>query len=232
MNKINDTHEFQRYCSWCVLKEPKLKTVIDRFGYPPFWHREPDFATLVLTILEQQVSLASAKAAYLKLEERIENVTPENVLKLAPAELRDCYFSRQKIIYVHRLANEIVSGKLDLAVLNTLNEHEIRARLIKLKGIGNWTIDMYLLMSLHFADIFPPGDLATIKAVFELNLVHAQTSKNEIIEYMKLFSPWQSVATYILWHAYIEKRNLKLEYYKKIIINFGTTTFHMRSMQY
>lgn len=211
MNKINGIKEFYYYCDWCVKKEPKLRQVIDLFGYPPFWHREPDFATLVLTILEQQVSLASAKAAYKKLEEKIKFVTPENVLRLTPDELRECYFSKQKTFYVQNLAKEIVNGNLSLVELNLMDDKKIRHRLIQLKGIGNWTIDMYLLMSLHFADIFPPGDLATIKAVYELNLISAEKSKENSIEYMKLFSPWQSVATYLLWHSYIEKRNLKLE---------------------
>jgi len=69
------------------------------------------------------------------------------------------------------------------------------------KGIGNFTIDLYLLMSLRFADIFPPGDLATIKSVYELELVPASFSKEEIINFMKIFSPYQSVATYILWQS-------------------------------
>jgi DNA-3-methyladenine glycosylase II len=92
-----------------------------------------------------------------------------------------------------------------------MSETKIRARLLQLKGIGHWTIDMYLLMSLHFSDIFPPGDLATIKSVYELELVPATSTKEEIINFMKKFSPYQSVATYILWHSYIERRNLKLE---------------------
>jgi DNA-3-methyladenine glycosylase II len=109
------------------------------------------------------------------------------------------------------LASEIVSGKLSLEDLNSQGPEQIRSRLIQIKGIGNWTIDMYLLMSLHFADIFPPGDLATIKAVYELELVLPLASKEEIITFMQRFSPWQSVATYILWHCYIEQRKLKLE---------------------
>ncbi len=211
MKKLIDSAEFYRLCDWCIQKEPKLKPVTDKFGYPPFWHREPDFATLVLTILEQQVSLASAKAAYEKLVKKIKSVTPENVIRLADEELRQCYFSKQKIRYIKLLAAEINSGKLNLSQLNTLSEKNIRSRLIQLKGIGNWTIDMYLLMSLHFSDIFPPGDLATIKSVYELELVPGDTSLINMMDYMKIFSPYRSVATYILWHSYIEKRNLKLE---------------------
>lgn len=211
MNKIRDKQHLIELCDWCTNIEPKLKQVIEQFGYPPFWHREPDFATLILTILEQQVSLASAKSAYNKLVEKIKIVTPENLFLMSDEELWSCYFSRQKIIYSKILANEIITGKLDLNELKNLPENNIRSTLVKLKGIGNWTVDMYLLMSLHFADIFPPGDLATIKSVYELELVPVSSSKEEIINFMKKFSPFQSVATYILWHSYIERRNLKLE---------------------
>lgn len=211
MERIHNKQHFETLCEWCVKIEPKLKPVISKHGYPPFWHREPDFATLILTILEQQVSLASAKSAYNKLVEKIKTVTPENLLNLSYDELRACYFSRQKATYTRILATEIATGKLNLGELNKLGENEIRTQLFQLKGIGHWTIDMYLLMSLHFADIFPPGDLATIKAVYELELVPATSSKEEIVTFMKKFSPFQSVATYILWHSYIERRNLKLE---------------------
>ncbi|WP_340111151.1 DNA-3-methyladenine glycosylase family protein [Maribellus mangrovi] len=211
MKKIKNEAEFKLLCDWCTENEPKLAAVIAEHDYPPFWHREPNFPTLVLTILEQQVSLASAKAAYLKLLDRIQEVTPENLLKLSDQELRECYFSRQKIQYTRLLAEEIAEGRLDLNEINRLNEQQIRERLIHLKGIGHWTIDMYVLMSLHFSDIFPPGDLATIKAVYELTLVPTKASKEEIVKYMQRFSPYRSVATYILWHAYIEKRKLTLE---------------------
>ncbi|WP_321368076.1 hypothetical protein [uncultured Draconibacterium sp.] len=211
MDKIKNEDHFKALCDWCTHIEPKLEQVIREYDYPPLWYRKPDFPTLILTILEQQVSLASAKAAYNKLVEKIKNITPENVLNLSDEELRSCYFSRQKIQYSRILANEIVTGSLNLTELNEMDEAAIRKILIKLKGIGNWTIDMYVLMSLHFSDIFPPGDLATIKAVYELELVAAEATKDEIIEYMKRFSPNRSVATYILWHFYIQKRKLVLE---------------------
>ena len=211
MKKISAYSEFINLCNYCTEIEPKLKSVIDKYGHPPFWHRDSTFATLILTILEQQVSLASAKAAYIKLESRIEKITPENFLKLTDDELRKCYFSRQKTKYSKILAAEIVEGKLVLEKLNQLDEPDIRSRLIQITGIGHWTIDMYVLMSLHFADIFPPGDLATIKAVIELELVPEKSSKEEIVKYMKQFSPYQSVVTYILWHSYIQRRNLSLQ---------------------
>ncbi len=211
MHKIQNREHFTELCNWCIEKEPKLKPVIAQFGYPPLWHRKPDFATLILTILEQQVSLASAKSAFNKLTDKIGNVTPENLFRLTDIDLRECYFSRQKALYSKNLAEEILSGRLNLDILNNQTDAEIRKKLIKIKGIGHWTIDMYLLMSLHFADIFPPDDLATIKSVYELELVPAHFLKEDIVNFMKIFSPNQSVATYILWHSYIGRRNLKLE---------------------
>lgn len=211
MERIQNLEDFYRQCNWCTQTEPRLQPVIEKYGYPPLWYRKPEFSTLILTILEQQVSLASAKAAFIKLEERIGEITPEKFLQLSDEELRTCYFSRQKTEYAQLLATEIVAEKLDLKKLNQLDEPEIRAQLIKLKGIGHWTVDMYVLMSLHFADIFPPGDLATIKSAYELELVPPETSKEDIIQYMKKFSPHRSAATYILWHSYIKKRNLVLD---------------------
>lgn len=210
MKKIENEEEFLSLCDWCTDREPKLDVVIREYGYPPFWHRDASFPTLILTILEQQVSLASAKAAFLKLSEKIEMLTPENLLQLSDDELRACSFSRQKIMYSRLLATELVENKLNLDRINKLPENEIRERLVQLKGFGNWTVDMYVLMSLHFADIFPPGDLATIKAVYELGLLPSEAGKDEIIRFMEKFSPYRSVATYILWHAYIEKRRLSL----------------------
>lgn len=209
--RIKNENDFRERCNWCIRKDARLQPIIEKYSFPPFWRREPNFATLVLTILEQQVSLASAKSAFNKLAERIGVVTPENLLKLSDYELRACYFSRQKTEYVKILVLEIVTGKLNLDELNSLSEKEIRDRMIQIKGIGNWTIDMYLMMSLHFSDIFPPGDLATIKAVYELELVPSESSKEEIVLFMEKFSPNRSVATYLLWHNYIQKRNKVLE---------------------
>jgi len=181
MTKIKNESHFKELCDWCTGVEPKLETVIKEYDYPPLWYRKPDFSTLILTILEQQVSLASAKAAYNKLVEKIKDVTSENLLKLSDEELRACYFSRQKIQYTRILANELVSGNLNLDELNEMDEAAIRKTLIKLKGIGNWTVDMYVMMSLHYSDIFPPGDVATIEAVYALELVTPEATKEEIV---------------------------------------------------
>lgn len=86
-------------------EDPAIKRIVGEIGYPPFWHRQPGFQTLVKIILEQQVSLASARAAYDKLEGSIRIVTPDAILQLTDEELRACYFSRQKTVYVRDLSD-------------------------------------------------------------------------------------------------------------------------------
>ena len=109
-------------------RDKDLEKILLKYGYPPVWVRPNSFETLVLTILEQQVSLASAFAAYKKLKERIA-ITPGNFLLLNDDQLRACYFSRQKIGYVRILANAIHTGEVDLDAFETLPDDEVRVKL-------------------------------------------------------------------------------------------------------
>jgi DNA-3-methyladenine glycosylase II len=149
-----------------IKKDKDLVSIYKRFGAPPDWQREPGFATLVHIILEQQVSLASAKAAFDKLA-RHKKVTPKNFLTLDDAMLKTFGFSRQKIRYSRALAQAIVAGEVRLEHLHTQDDATIRSELIKLPGIGHWTIDIYLLMALNRPDVLPVGDLALRIAVKE-----------------------------------------------------------------
>jgi DNA-3-methyladenine glycosylase II len=193
-----------------IIQNPHFQVIIEKHGTPPFWHREPNFETLIRVILEQQVSLASAKAAYDKLIQKINNITPQKVLALTDEELKSCYFSRQKIKYARALSEEIESKRLDIELLNQKSEPEIRAKLTKVKGIGNWTVDVYLLLCLHHIDIFPIGDLAAVNALRMLGLTTKASQKEEILALMETAKPYRSVATYLLWHYYIEEKGLKV----------------------
>jgi DNA-3-methyladenine glycosylase II len=152
-------------CDSVALRDEELKSILTIYGYPPLWKRTADFVTLVHVVLEQQVSLASAQAALNKLKAKTGEVTPENLLRLSDAELRACYFSRQKTLYARDLAQALVSKKLDLADLEKMDDESIRKKLKEIKGIGDWTVDIYLLMAMGRSDIFPSGDLALIKSL-------------------------------------------------------------------
>lgn len=199
---------FHSLCDSLATTDAHLKSILDEYGYPPLWTRPNTFETLVLTILEQQVSLASAYAAYKKLKEKLPKVTPQMLLTLTDEELRRCYFSRQKIVYVRGLANALGEEKLNLKKLEGEEDEVVRKELKELKGIGDWTVDIYLLHALQRTDIFPLGDLALVKAI--QMIWQESLSKEEMLQKAEAWRPLRSIATMILWHYYINKKNIKV----------------------
>jgi DNA-3-methyladenine glycosylase II len=191
-------------------KDTDLGKILRKHGFPPMWTRPGTFQTLILTILEQQVSLASAYAAFRKLKQRIGVVTPAKILSLTDEELRACYFSRQKIVYARCLANAIQSKQLKLARLVHASNDEIRAELKKIKGIGDWTVDVYLMHALQRLDLFPLGDIALVNSLKETKQLKPGVSKEEMLLIAEPWKPYRTIAAMILWHAYIKKRGIKL----------------------
>jgi len=202
-------NNFQFLCDRLAAKDADLKSILTQYGYPPLWSRKLGFETMVHIILEQQVSLASAKAALNKLKEKIGQVTPKKLLALSDAELKSCYFSRQKIIYTRCLAAAITEKRLSLRVLADKTEEEIRESLISIKGIGHWTVDVFLMMVLHRTDLFPTGDIALMNSIKHCKQLPTHTSKEEILSIAENWRPYRSVATFMLWHAYIKRKNIR-----------------------
>ncbi len=203
------TENFRSICDALIQKDEGLKSIILQYSYPPFWSRPNVFSTLVLTILEQQVSLASAYAAYTKLKAILPDVTSEAFLNLTDEELRSCYFSRQKIGYTRGLAAAISTGAINLKSFEKVPDEIVRVKLKALKGIGDWTADIYLIHALQRPDVFPIGDLALVNAVRMIK-ENKQLTKEDILRLSLPWKPYRSVATMILWHYYIKKRNIKL----------------------
>lgn len=187
-------------------RDRDLATIIERFGHPPQWQREPGFATLIQIILEQQVSLASAKATFQKLVVAVTNLTPENFFALDDLQLKAIGFSRQKMRYGRELAQVIISGQLDLKSLEKFDDLTIRKELIKIKGIGDWTVDMYLLMALQRANIFPSKDLAVAVAVKEIKNLPTRPKVLELELIAECWQPYRAIATKILWHYYLNRK--------------------------
>jgi DNA-3-methyladenine glycosylase II len=206
MSDTFSSGNFYKICDLLASADGDLKLIIETYGYPPMWTRENTFETLVHIILEQQVSLASALAALNKLREKIKVISPEGILLLSDEELRSCYFSRQKISYVRSIATAIVNGELDLISLKKLSDTGVRTILNKLKGIGNWTIDIYLMFVLQRTDIFPAGDLAAVNAFKQIKRLPKDTSREEILNITVAWQPYRTVATMLLWHYYLSLR--------------------------
>jgi len=186
-----------------VDRDPDLAAIVRRHGVPPMWARPPGFPTLIRIILEQQVSLSSAHAAYNRLEEAIGEITPANFLELDDAELKEVGFSRQKTRYGHLLAESIIDGSFDIDALIDLSDDEARTRLIERKGIGRWSADIYLLMALQRPDVWPHGDLALIKAVTRIKGLDKTPTYDEWDEIGETWRPWRSVAARLAWFEYL-----------------------------
>ena len=210
MERFNKDN-FILLCNKLAKKDKTLHGIIKEHGHPPMWTRPATFQTLILTILEQQVSLASAYAAFKKLKQKIGFVTPAKILVLSDAEMRACYFSRQKIVYARCLAEAIQSKQLNIRKLSLGTDDEVRAVLKQIKGIGDWTVDVFLMHALQRTDLFPLGDIALVNSLKETKQLHPQVSKEEMLAIAEPWRPYRTIASMILWHAYIQKRGIKLQ---------------------
>ena len=174
------------------------------------WTRTNSFSTLIHIILEQQVSLASAKAAFNKLRQKIGRITPQGVLALTDQELKGCYFSRQKMVYARHLAETVLGGKINLRKYTRCPDENIRMQLKEVKGIGDWTADVYLLFALQRTDIFPIGDLALVNALKEVKGLSNGVTREEILKIAGDWQPYRSIATMLFWHYYIQTRHIRV----------------------
>lgn len=204
------TGNYVSFCDELIKRDAGLLQIVDQYGYPPFWSRPPGFATLVHIILEQQVSLASAMAAYTRLLEKCGQVQPQTILQLSDAELKSCYFSRQKIVYARSLAEAFVTGRINPDDLDARPDKAVRTILQQVKGIGTWTTDIYLIFALHRADVFPAGDLAVINACKQLKGLPIHTPRETMVQLAEAWQPYRSLAAFLLWHYYIKSRNIRI----------------------
>ena len=187
-------------------RDQLLANIHATYGDPPLWQRASGFRTLVHIILEQQVSLSSAKSMLLRLETAIQPFTPERFLELGDEHLRRLGVTRQKSAYVLHLSDEIVSGRLKLKGLARLNDDDVLVRLTQIKGIGLWSANIYLLMAMRRADIWPAGDLALAVAIQELKNLKRRPSPEELEEIANSWRPHRAVAARMLWQYYLGRK--------------------------
>lgn len=175
-------------------------------GDPPLWRRAAGFSTLVHIILEQQVSLKSAKAMLVRLEASIQPFTPLRFIELGDTYLRSMGVTRQKSAYLLHLSNSIVNGELSFTKLARMTDDEARFVLTRIKGIGSWSADVYLLMVMRRADIWPAGDLALAVAMKELKALPHRPGPIELEKLAEQWRPMRAVAARMLWQYYLGKK--------------------------
>ena len=183
--------------------EPIFAVVLDTYGPPPLWKRQESFDSLVKIILEQQVSLASAQAAFDRLSSVLGTITPDSILTLDDRQLKTVGFSKQKTVYVRNLAHAVLVGDVDLERLKTLPDEKIRDSLTSIKGIGIWTANIYLLMAMQRPDIWPSGDIALAASYQRLKQLPKRPSNEEIEQISNNWAPHRSLAARLLWHNYL-----------------------------
>ena len=186
--------------------DPDLRRLVRRDGLPPLWARPTGFATLLRIILEQQVSLASARATFFRLAATVEVVSPQAVVAVGTEGLRAAGFTRQKAGYVFGLAQALVGGRLGLASLGRASDEAAREALMRVRGVGRWTADIYLLMALRRPDVWPTGDLALHRALMQAKRLPSLPSAEQSSRLAMAWAPWRSVAARIRWHAYLSER--------------------------
>jgi DNA-3-methyladenine glycosylase II len=202
---VLDERSFATAVAELCAGDPDLAAIVERHGVPEFWAREPGFATLVLLILEQQVSLASARAAYDRLAHRLGGLTPRGVLASTDAELRADGFSRQKNRYVRALAAAIEDGWLDLDAVAEFGDVEVRQALVALPGIGPWTAEVYLLSALRRPDTWPTGDIALQEGARRAKRLERRPSPEELEAIGESWRPNRASAARLLWHLYLSE---------------------------
>ncbi len=187
-------------------RDPEMAAIVARFGPPPLWDRAPGFATLLHIVLEQQVSLASARAAFDRLLVATDPLTPAMFLALSDGELLAIGFSRQKARYGRALAAAIEAGSLDLEGLSAVDDDGVHRALQAIPGIGPWTSTIYLLMVLGRPDVWPIGDIALAASVGEVKGLGHRPDAAEMTAFGEAWRPWRSVAARLFWHDYLGRR--------------------------
>jgi DNA-3-methyladenine glycosylase II len=198
-----NSESFRRGLRFLARRDPDLARILKELGPPPIWARKPGFPTLVHIILEQQVSLASARAAMNRLLQAASPLTPSRFLELDDTTLKTIGFSRQKTLYGRHLAQAILERRLNLTALAKMDDTAVSDELLKIKGIGTWTADIYLLRALRRPDIWPKGDLALAVAVQQVKRLKHRPTQAELDALSLAWRPWRAVAARVLWHHYL-----------------------------
>lgn len=194
----------EQVVEFLISKDETLRFILDTYGHPIIQKRQEGFASMCHIILEQQVSIESAKACYVKLENYFKKITPENIYYSSDNELKSCGLSRQKIVYLKDLASKVLNNEINFESFATKTEQKIREELVTIKGVGNWSIEVYLMFCLQSPDVVPLGDIAIKNTLKELYDCQTHEEMEKLSDNWK---PFRTFASFTIWHYYLKKRN-------------------------
>lgn len=187
-------------------RDELLRSIYEKHGDPPLWRRDTGFPTLVHIILEQQVSLRSGNAMFDRLTKSIDPFLPEKVFELGEPFLRSLGVTRQKAHYLVQLSSSVIKEELNFRKLGFMGDADARLTLMRIKGIGAWSADVYLLMAMRRADVWPAGDLALGVAIQELQGLPERPTPSDLELLAERWRPHRAVAARMLWQHYLARR--------------------------
>ena len=182
-------------------KDKVLKKLIQTYKNEYLNLNSNYFHSLINSIIGQQISVSAADSMKTKFFKLKRNITPQTVSKLRTTDLRKCGLSRQKILYIRNISKFFLQNKKFIKNINKSSDEEIYNNLIEIKGVGNWTIHMFLMFSYGSSNIFPTGDLGFLKAISKLYKVQLPISERKLKLLYKKWSPYSSQATWYLWRS-------------------------------
>lgn len=202
MTTISSTADLEEGMAALAALDPTWAQIIARTGIPPLRRRDSGFPSLAAIIVSQQLSVASARAVWTRVESVLSPLTPERVLAASDEEMRLSGLSRPKQKTLRAVAAAIVERRLDLASLETATPDFVHAHMTAVSGIGPWTADVYLLFCLGHRDGFAAGDLAVQEAAKVAFALPARPKPAELAELAEAWRPWRGVAARLLWAYY------------------------------
>ncbi len=182
-------------------KDKVLKKIIDQFPKQSLILNENSFHALINSIIGQQISVSAANSMKKKLFALKKNITPRTIKNIKKIDLKKCGLSKQKILYINNIADFFIENKKFIYEINISEDQYIREKLIEIKGIGNWTVDMFLIFTHGSSNIFPTGDLGFIKAISKHYKKDLPLDDNFLSTLLKRWSPYSSIATWYLWRS-------------------------------
>ena len=182
-------------------KDKVLKKIIDQFPKQSLILNDNSFHALINSIIGQQISVSAANSMKKKLFALKKNITPRTIKNIQKIDLKKCGLSKQKILYINNIADFFIENKKFIYEIDKSEDQYIREKLIEIKGIGNWTVDMFLIFTHGSSNIFPTGDLGFIKAISKHYKKDLPLDDNFLSTLLKRWSPYSSIATWYLWRS-------------------------------
>ncbi len=207
MDSYNNSN-FKKYCNIVRKANVIINTIHKQYGYPPFWQRPLHFSSFVKTILEQQVSLASANAVYNKIKNNVKYVTVNNLVQLKEEGLKQLGVTKQKAHYIYLLANYFLENKNYLQTIQLLTVEDLKLNLLQHKGIGQWSANVLLLMVFNKINIYPPGDVALIKSIQLAHNINYKLTNETAAQIIETNNPYKSIAVCYYYWYYINVRRI------------------------